>query len=512
MTGRLGHRLLLAILLGSTGGRMLAEDDVIRLPPMIVRAQAFGPTWYYASMPGFEILSSTRDGTTRHFAQQFYIQFLALREIVPAELQRQTSVPTALILLDEGHEHFLSAQMQAALGGAGVIQPHFRTPPQLRLFDDESTDFYFVLKDPDSYDIVGFGPDHVNFLLAARRPPLPGWFVLAVTRLYEQAQFRAGSTQFPAIEWLSPAETAALRRDPSHPEPLLPMADILADSHARSSFSPEKLRLWQAESTLFLRWAVENRGKGRLKSLWKLVEKTGDDSVSEDVFQDCFDLDFTDLQDRLRDYLPKAVNGSVTVAFSPATRWPTITPSPATPAQYLRLWGNWERMEIEFVKRRYPAYTASYIQRADDSFAEALKPGYGDTGALAVAGLYAAERGNNQAALPALAEAVEKHVERPGVYVELARLRFESARTAAAATGGKLGPEQVAEVMGLLQEARRWQPPLLATYLVATYTFLNSTGPISRENWSLLDEGRRFFPENAVLARGAADLAARAAR
>src|SRR5207244_4425061 len=139
--------------------------------------------------------------------------------------------------------------------------------------------------------------------------------------------------------------------DPKVPVVLLPLPDLFAaDITKFNSPGIEPVRQWQAQASLFVRWALDGKNAPRRAGLWQLVEKSALRPVTEPMFHECFGLDYAQAAGELARYLPGAMRHTVTLTRPHDGRSPAYEVRLATDLEISRIKGDWERMEIEFVK------------------------------------------------------------------------------------------------------------------------------------------------------------------
>jgi hypothetical protein len=231
--------------------------------------------------------------------------------------------------------------------------------------------------------------------------------------------------------------------------------------------------------------------------------------ATEEMFRDCFGLGYVDVLERISDYLPDAVDGTVHVAPEKPAALPRLEPRLATELEIARIKGDWERLEIGYVKTRYPELASKYVDQARRTLMRAYDKGERDPRLLAVIGLCECDAGNGAGARQYLEAAVQGGVVRPRANYELARLRYAEAQKAPAAPDGRLSPAQATSVLQPLSVAWRQPPPLLEIYALTAEVWSRSAPALTRQNLAVLDEGVAYFPHNAPLIYQAAWLNAR---
>ena len=441
-----------------------------------------------------------------------------------------------------------------------------RTLPQLTLSDDESTSmvctldpsqrgpvavsgeasgFFKGLADDGTYRDMNFTAGRIGALLAGRAPPLPSWFKSGFLSLYHEIAWSAHSDTVVAspVFWISNALTKQVRRMPDvadfmngsmagdgnqtkasapagpdsyqvsgdtrHPAGtplgLLPMRKFFAGPLGGAApLTPDESLLWGAQASLFFHWAYAD--PARRAALWRFVDRSSREAVTEDLIRECFGLSSHRLEEALLAYLPKAAKSPLTLVDATTIRIPEFRLTNATHVDAARIKGDMGRKEITYVKDLDPLSVVKYVDEVGAVLKSPVEDNERDPAQLAVLGLYDCDLGNNDEARPLLEEAAAARVARPAVYLQLAKIRYGQEVARAAAADGKLGPEQVAALLGLLREGRRYLPAQVGTYLLAADIWNQAAVPPSHENLALLAEGVALFPDNADLVTAAAAL------
>lgn len=499
------------------------------LPPFIVEEATTGPPWRYAEMEGYEILSRCNDAVTRRVVAAHYQLHRLLAEILPPQFQVKMSVPRALILYDEELQPAASKEVITRMLRNSTLPPAddfqgtggrggFRVPasvrrysflPNLRLWDrDSMAVFMIVRRDDFDGDRLSLTHDYVSFIMKSRVPALPPWFVHGFLALYRQMTFGGKRLTLEPLQWISEAHTDALKKDPKLAPPVLPLEDFLrlkiASHDPESSYDPRQA--WQAQAALFVRWGLDANGGSQRTAFWKFTERSVPEGATEALFRECFGFDFTEAQAQLAAYLPQAVRR--TVHFQPAkvTKLPALPLRNATDGQIARLKGDWERLEVPYVKTISPELAPKYLEQARRT----LKRGYDrderDPRLLAVLGLCESDAGNDAAAREYLEAAVRIGPVRPRAQYELARLRLAEFRASPAGANGGLSVAQTADVLQPLFAARAELPPLPEVYELMAEVWGNSEAKPTRGHLAVFVEGVRFFPRRTELVFRAAEL------
>lgn len=487
------------------------RETPVELPPMIVAESAKAPPWLYANVGDTEYLSRCNASTTRaYITGQLEIRQI-LRVFIPADFFAPSAVPNVSIVaplesrpgddvaareMMRMEQQNLQRENQEGLRQMRVpTVQRFRFLPNLRLDDRDMIAVFTYLSERDFHrENLIAAPQYVWARLSARTPMLPVWLIEGVTALYEQASFRDQPITMHRAPWISPEDAAGLRRDPESRRVLLPPGELFS----ATAFMAEKDRhatrvaAWRAEAALFIRWALDPANAPAADSLWKFVRRTSQDPVSEAIFVECFGFGYADLQDRLSDYLPTAVKQTARILPGKLPALPRFEVKQATPAQIARLRGEWERLEIPFVRGKHPEYLPKYIEQARSTLLRAIAGGENNPQLFASMGLCEVDAGDPAAGRPWLDQAAAAHVVRPRVYFEVARLRWlELTRN----TGENAGftAAQLEPVFAPLRVAISQSPPLPEVYLLLADAWLRCRDRITPSDFATLVAAAPMF-------------------
>ena len=379
--------------------------------------------------------------------------------------------------------------------------------PNMRLWDKDMMAVFAIVRSGDiDADRMFLTPDYVGYLLRNRTPTLPAWFIAGFLGLYPQMKFERETITVSAAEWISPGETYLLKADPKTARPLLPCAAFLrGDSSANNQTREENLRVWASQAELFIRWGLEGKGSPRREGLWKFIERSAVDVPSERLVQECFGCDYAGLGEQLAAFLPTAVRKEITLRPEAAIRLPPLSLRLATDGEIARIKGDWERLEINYVRQRYPDLATKYIEQARRTLLRAYDRNDRDPRLLAVLGLCEIDAGNDAGARDYLESAARLAIVRPRVWLELARLRLAEFLAAPAAEG-KLSAGQAADVLTPLFTARLQKPPLPEVYEMIADVWAECAVTPTHGHLAVLSEGVSLFPRRASLVFRAAAL------
>jgi tetratricopeptide (TPR) repeat protein len=505
------------------------EPGVVALPPFMVEEMAKGPPWRYARSPDFEILSRCDDSTTRQLTETYHRLHRLLALVLPEPLQVKHAVPKTIIYYDEEMRPAASQEIIAQLlrgadsrppppdggpdlggrgfRGAAPAPRRYSFLPNMRLWDKDAMAIFAIVRNGElDADNMFLTPDYVAYLAKSRTPVLPAWFIAGLMGLYPKIKFHGETLTMPPAEWISDAETLVLKADPKKARPLLPLAAFLrGDSSANAQTMAENLRVWAAQAELFIRWGLEGKGSPRRDGFLKFVERSSVELATEKLAQDCLGFDYAGLAEQLTAFLPVAVRKDVTLRPGAPIKLPPLPLRHATDGEIARIKGDWERLEIDYVRRRYPELAPKYAEQARRTLLRAYDRNDRDPRLLAILGLCEIDAGNPVAARDYLEAAARLDVVRPRAWLELARLRLAE-HLAASADGGRLDAGQAAGVLAPLFTARSQLPPLPEVYELIADVWAHSAVPPTPGHLAVLSEGVSLFPRRPSLVHRAAAL------
>lgn len=542
----------------------------MELPPYVVEESAT-PPWRYARVRGIEVLARCDDSLTRQLIDRQYLMHEELALFLPKPLQVQRPIPMTYVLyndtiqpavaeqmtarlrqfaaapLDTDPEDPVEAEAAQAARAAAVLT--VRVLPNHRLWDADSLAIFFVLDEISAERVnLTLTPSYIRYLLEARTPALPAWFIEGMVELYGTVRLsvpplgfdeagmrpRFGGVRPSALspisagpdqpepdavtvrpaQWLTETDTQALRKNPKNLPAFMPLGTLFGSGRLGFDQTAEGT-LRRSQAALFIRWALDQTKResktGRppddlerleprfleAQALWEFVDRSALEPVTAALFQECFGQTYEEAEARLRDYLPFAVKNSF-VLKSPAPIAPLeFELRDATVGEVSRVRGDMARLELEYVKELYPQLIVNYLEQARRVVQRSLAQGDKDPRLLAVAGLIEAASGNDEGARPLLAAAVDAKTPRARVYYELARIKFNDVRPAKA--DAQLPPAKVAAALDLLAIGREQARPLPETYELIAEIWLRTAGRLSRAQLAVLDEGIRYFPHRLRL-------------
>ena len=426
----------------ATSPAPVASSATVELPPMMVEESITSTPWLYVNTGGNEFLSRCSSSTTRNFVEAWLSKMQLVKVLVPEEFLARMDVPSVFVIYSQDLKQTVSAEIQRELQGAGVRSGDsqrgggFNIAPSMRLTDrDMHASIAYIDEGLFDASAMSIAPGHVHYLLNGRLPDLPSWLMEGFERAYRGADFVLDPITLRPLVWNSHGESNALAWDATRPRALLPAIELFAPEASRATESRHMRRVEARASTqeLFVRWAIVSGGSTR-EALWKFAARAAEAPVTEELFEAHFGFGFSELRDRLSDYLPKAVKESKAIKPGKQPPLPEIEVARATPNEIARVRGEWERLAIGHVQRRLPQVREPYIAQARRTLRRAFDAGDRDPRLLATMGLCEIDAGNPTGARQFLEPAIAAGVVRPRAYYELAKLRFDDLRRGAPET------------------------------------------------------------------------------
>jgi hypothetical protein len=479
----------------------------VELPPMLVEQSTSSVPWLYVNAGGTEFLSRCSASTTERLAEAWLDKLQMVRALIPEEFLAQMDVPSVFVLYAQNLEQTVSAEIQreleagAARDNRGPGAPRVDIAHSMRLADrDMHASIAYI--DEAMFEGAGLSvsPGHVLYLLRARVPELPAWLVEGVERTYRRADFMHDPVTVGPLVWHDLSESAALASDPLRPRAVLPPSELFAGESARSTENRHPRRRESRASTqeLFARWGILSGGATR-EAFWKFSARAAEEPVTEALFEAHFGFGFSELRDRLSDYLPKAVEETVWIPPGKLPPRPRIEAERATPNQIARVRGEWERLAIGHVQRRLPEAREPYLAQARRTLRRAFDAGDRDPRLLATMGLCEIDGGNPAGARQYLEPATLAGVIRPRAYLELARLRYADLRRDT--TEAKLFSfTELAPVIEPLRRALTQAPALPEVVALLAEAWARCELTPNTTEFAELREGARLFGRQPTIA------------
>jgi len=488
---------------------------VVELPPLEV-VQSSEQPWSFCELPGFRVLSQCPADITQQFIWDYARYYHLLGAVLPKTFITTFDVPEKLLLYNRTHPSAatqriaweLSAQLAAVAppeGDPGMV----RIIPNLNVRDRDSAVF-FALLDPETMitkslifvehrsvksNVLYFLPDDLRPLLESRVPRLPDWFLNGFMELYATMTFDHEAAIVGPMNWISPEETRKLKMRVPGTFTLRSLHEVF--SRPTEIQDPVTAAFFRAEAALFIRWCLESKTAGSKPALWSFLADTGQREPSEADFLAHFHLSTAKAAEQMAAYLPNAVRRSFEV--KPATKFKTlkITTRLATAAEIAEMKGDWQRLELGFVKDRLPQFAPKYAEQAQRTLLDAYQAGERSPELEAEIALYECDRGNFTEARKFLETAAAARVVHPRIYVELARLRLNEALPFGGPT--QLDEPAAEAILALLNRGRAQSPPQLETYALLCRCFAGRGKALDPAELKILAEGVSLFPHEANL-------------
>lgn len=511
------------------------SEPVVELPQFVVTDTRDLPppeSWRYASIPGFEILSNASERESQRLIRDFELFRQALREVwpLPQRLQR----PTMLILCGSrgAFDAFApSGHPPAELASASRF---LRSPEHSAIILDLQAKVLDVLGDDvgadptASTDFNRISVDHnkqlyreyLFHLLSGTSPRPPAWFEEGMAQIvmaikFSREQIVLGEIEDPNTLSASAAAVAGVNAAAGSDDPdlqalpgapaedrdfnvalfrraLVPMPVMLSMPHgAPETVNPLGNNRWAKQSYAFVHMCLFGRGGKFQQGFGTFLVRLGrGEPLTEDLFKECFKMDYKSMLAELRGYIQftdYTKQGRRAPKGKGFAEIPPIQFKEATQSEVGRIKG-----EALLLAGREDAARLAMIAP--------YTRGERDPELLASLGLLERQSGKDERARKLLEAAFgTEPATRGRAHFELARLRFADAATAPAGPDGKLSVAQAESVLSPLFAARVQPPPIAAGYETMADVWLASELKPNREQIGYLFEGVRQFPRRAAL-------------
>lgn len=506
-----------------------ATDPAVVLPPLIVsdtRALPARESWRYTTIPGFEIISSAPEGTTRELLRDFQLFREALAQVWP--LAEPPAQPTLLILCGARGKY------DSFLPAAAKADPH-RAAASVFLRDRMRS---VIVVDCASRTIEGGNTlvessrelyrQYVYSLMSRGEPSPPVWFIegfaqIAKSMEFDRKRILFGKLQEPelvsggggggggvrggdpsaAIHALLP-ELFALRGggggfsgigfgvenqgflDLLKGKALMPLDKFFAVQEGSTDVvaSLGTTAIWPQQAYALVHFGLFGEGGKYQKPFAQFVQRLNHEPPSEPLFKECFGLSYKQLLSKIQGYQKFAFYQYM--KYRAKGEGLPLPPEPtwraATQAEIGRIKG--DALEL-----------AGYVDSARDYLVAPYVRGEPDAPLLASLGLWERKSGQDDRAQKFLEAAFAgKTSLRPDAYVELARYRYNEAIAKPAAPEGKLSAAQVDRIVAPLLAAQPQPPPLAIVYELLADTWRQAQEPPTVEQVELLIRGAQLYP------------------
>ena len=539
------------VLLHAAGDPAAPAEPPLELPKFVVTDQKPLPppeSWRYARIPGLEILSGVPDRETQKLLRDFQLFRDAIGVVWPG-LQVSRPVPMTLILVGPGKNFAAFLPADPAKSGITAASVLLQDPEQAAIVLNSGTKT-LTLKPADAdqgmaiTDTTG-GPggaggidgtdvnsevtvdyyrqlyrEYVLYQLSFSQPRLPVWLEEGLTQLLMGMRVEPKFIEFAKLE--DPNLAAAGSKVSAEADPDIPPTpgatrqeerDFNSDLARKGLIpldqffavgrdSPEALSpvagKWAKQAAALVHMWLYGEGRKYNRPFAEFVARATREPVTEEMFQACFKMGYTQMLTALRLYISntayqyKQFNADKKGAGLPE-------PAPlelreATPAEIGRLKGEAEAL-------------AGHIEPAHDEMLAPYARGLMDGPLLASLGLVEKTRGETTRARKFLEAAAKMNVVRPRAYLELANLRFaEIQRAPAGAEPAPLTADQTKTVLQPLLVARSQPPPLPEVYELMADVWLHSSATPGKADLAAINQGVLLFQRRPQLLLNAAVL------
>jgi len=486
---------------------------VVQMPPMIVEESATSVPWLYVNAGNTEFLSRCSASVTRSLARAWLGKLQLLSVLLPEEFQLRLDAPAVFVLYAQNLPQAVSAEILQELQFAGGAAPgghRVSIAPSMRLADrDMHAAIAYIDEAQFDAELLSISPNHVHYLLRGRVPELPAWLVEGVERMFRRADFVTSPVTLEPLVWHDPNVSDALAENAAHPRTLLPPGELFASDAVRAAENrhPRRVAARISGQDLFIRWAIV-AGEPTREALWRFAARSAERPVDEELFEAHFGFGFSELRDRLSDYLPKAMTDTERIRPGRQAPLPPVEVRRATPGEVARVRGEWERLAIGHVQRHFPVAREPYIAQARRTLRRAYDAGDRDPRLLATMGLCEVDAGNDDGALEFLEPAVAARVVRPRAYHELARLRFAELRRRAPQTES-FPLAELSPVLAPLRAVVAQAPQLADVYILLAQVWARCETSPNAEESAELQRGARLFPRRQEVGYSIAQALAR---
>ncbi len=481
---------------GRAADPLPTTGEIVELPKFDVTDSRVLPPpekWRYAAIPGFEILSSISERETKRFVRDFLLLQDAISILLPAISHVDVAVPTSLILCGRGD-------------GAQRFVPADRGDDTYRtaafFFDDPDraaivVDFALTELQLDAATTVNadayreFYKEYFRHMIRHQAGRPPPWFEEGLVQMFSAIDFDRKTITFAEVgDGFGGGKDSDFNRM-LHEHVLVPLPEMFAHDVVTSD------AFWSAQCYAFVHMCLYGRGKIYQPGFLKFLARASREQPTEEMFKECFKKTFKQMEVELRGYIEFTDHKYVEMRAKKGQELPEPPAAvlrDATEAEAGRIVGNALRLGGHGGDAHL-ALIAPYIR------------GSRDPQLLAALGLDERIEEHDDRAKKFLEAAAQSKVVRPRAYLELARLRYETAQTAKDDEGKfTLTPAQVAEILAPLAAAAAQPPPLPEVFELAAEVWSHSAQPPGPADLKLINQGVMTFPRRAVLLARAADL------
>lgn len=521
------RRLLIAVALpliavARLSAQSSANDQptgpVFELPKLTVNEPADLPpleAWHHTRSGSFEVLASGAEKDIRRLLADFQKFQQAVRLVWPVP-ERPLASATLLLCGEKNHFNaFIPADLK--VDDAIVPSLFLRNREQVAIVVDLQssrvaiTDAMATLNAASTsadYEVDHYRQlyrEYVLYLLSQTEARIPTWLREGLAQIIMDVELTDRNLIYGKIDSYkgegsggSPIEGEAT--DAAAPgtvvgerpfnvvlqyRRLMPLGEFFAiGPDSPEARAPLGNNIWAKQAYCFVHYCMFGANLRHKEALATFVGRLVQEPLSEQLFKECFKVDYKGMVNELNGYLRHTRHKYQQYPLQPTDRVKpeAIELADATPAQIGLIKG--DALQL-----------AGHPAAAYSEYRNAYRRGTRDAALLA--GL-AATVPSPELASKFSDEAIKAGVSRPSAFVRQARQRL-AAFKADPGPDGRLTQPQLAAVLGPLFKARSLPPPLPEVYdAIAEAWSLSSINP-KPEHLAVLDEGVRRFPRDSTL-------------
>jgi hypothetical protein len=540
------RRVLAAVLLaplffsigrGASASDVPAGEPIIELPKIVVTDSRDLPppeSWRYAEIPGFEILTNASERETQKLLREFRLFNIAI-DVVWRGIQPRRSVPISLIICGRGgkFDAFIPAEDNRTGAARASLFLHDREQAAIVLdFEASTVNVAAAATDAaaeagaaatamtttvgdgateDTDPATGADPgavrvdhyrqlyrEYLRYLMSRSDPPMPAWFEEGLAQLFMGMSFDRRTIKFAQLSDSNEKGEEHDFNQALQQRALIPLQEFFSVERNSATATNPVGSTWAKQAQAFVHLGLYGDGQKYQKGFVTFLLRLQKEPPSEALFKECFKMSYKDMLITMRGYQTFTAYKSMEWRLPKGQMIPEpekVVLREATQAEIGRIKGDALRL-------------AGHPDTAHMTLSAPYVRGERDPRLLAALGLEESMSGHPARALPFLEAATKEKVVRPRAYLELARLRSETAR-AAVGPEGKLSTDQLVAVLEPLFVARGQPPPMPEVYALMAKTWLQSVTSPKHENFDVVLEGVRLFPRDGELVFEAAALAAK---
>lgn len=463
-------------------------------------------SWRYASVPGFEVLSTAGKSETEDTIDDFLRFQRAVETVWPLETMN-AAIPASIILC--GHERqfaqFLPADAQAYASGTLNASYEEREMASIVIECDSSvtgaTPEGMDASDMSDYTHQLLHQEYVHFILERLGGRTPPWLREGLWRLFNRMRYAGDDIEFPALNGdpnlaaRTAGRTAAMAAA-EQAGTFLPLSALFTHAAGAADQDDASMSPWQREAYEFVDFCLFGQQQHDRKAFLDFALRVSREPVSETVFARCFGSGYAAVQTQFWGFTGFSQDQGFKIQApggGKAAPLPTVNLTEATDAQVGRIKGETLRMAGK-LELAHLNLIAPYIR------------GSRDPELLAALGIEEEAAGHTDRARRFLEVAVAEHTTRARAYVDLARIRLDADLAHPLAPGRRLSVEQMASVLTPLFAGRSQSPPLRETYALIAEVWKHGSITPKAAHLAAVNYGVQLFPYDTDLVCADADL------